>query len=58
MVSLWVVNASPIILLAKVGRLDLLQHRGSLVVIPEAAVHEIQRRGTSDLAVQALAQAH
>jgi predicted nucleic acid-binding protein len=56
-VSLWVVNASPIILLAKAGLLEVLQHLGSPVVIPEAAALEIQRRGASDLSVQALAQA-
>jgi predicted nucleic acid-binding protein len=56
-VSLWVVNASPIILLAKVGLIDLLRGLGPPVVIPEAAVLEIQRRGPSDLGVQALAQA-
>jgi predicted nucleic acid-binding protein len=56
-VSLWVVNASPIILLARVGQLDLLQRLGPAVVIPDAAVLEICRSGPSDPAVQALAQA-
>src|SRR5438105_7114493 len=54
--SLWVVNASPIILLAKVGLVDLLRRVGAPVVIPEAAVREIQSRGPGDPAVQALAQ--
>jgi hypothetical protein len=36
-VSLWVVNASPIILLAKVGLRELLRHLGAPVVVPEAA---------------------
>ena len=57
MVTLWVVNASPIILLAKVGLIDLLQQLGSPVVIPEAAVLEIRRRGSADTAVQALGRA-
>ena len=57
MVSLWVVNASPIILLAKVGLVELLQNLGAAVVIPEAAEREIQRRGPTDAGVQALAQA-
>lgn len=57
MVTLWVVNASPIILLAKVGLLDLLRQLGPAVVIPGAAVLEIQRRGSADPGVQALAQA-
>jgi predicted nucleic acid-binding protein len=53
-----VVNASPIILLARVGQLDLLRRLGPAVVIPEAAVLEIQRKGPTDPAVQALAQAN
>ena len=57
MVTLWVVNASPVILLVQVEQLDLLQHLGACVVIPEAAVLEIQRKGPSDPAVHALAQA-
>jgi predicted nucleic acid-binding protein len=56
-VTLWVVNASPVILLARVGQLDLLQCLGPAVVILEAAVVEIQRRGPADPAVQALTQA-
>jgi predicted nucleic acid-binding protein len=46
-----------VILLVRVGQLDLLQRLGSRVVIPEAAVLEIQRKGPADPAVQALAQA-
>ena len=57
MVSLWVVNASPIILLSKAGLIDVLKHLGCPVVIPEAAAEEIQRRGPSDVSAQALAQA-
>ncbi len=50
-------NASPIILLAKVGLVDLLRQLGPPMVIPEAAVLEIQRHGPTDPAVQALTQA-
>ena len=57
MVSLWVVNASPIILLAKVGLVDVLQRLGAPVVIPAAAVQEIQRGAPTDPGIQALAQA-
>jgi predicted nucleic acid-binding protein len=39
-----------------VGQLDLLQRLGPAVVIPEAAILEIQRKGASDPAVQTLAQ--
>ena len=56
MVTLWVVNASPVILLAPVGQLDLLTRLGPPVVIPTAAVQESLRRGPADPAVQALAQ--
>jgi predicted nucleic acid-binding protein len=55
-VSLWVVNASPIILLAKINLVDLLKQLGPPVVIPGAAVAEIQRRGPTDGAVLALIQ--
>jgi predicted nucleic acid-binding protein len=55
-VTLWVVNASPIIFLAKVGLVDLLQQLGPPVVIPEAVALEIQSHGAADPAAQALAQ--
>ena len=57
MVSLWVVNASPIILLGKVSRIDLLRTLGVDVVIPDKAVIEIERGGTDDPGVRALASA-
>ncbi len=57
MVKLWVVNAYPVILLARAGLFDLLRQLGPPVVIPEAAVWEIQRKGSADPAVRALAQA-
>ena len=37
----WVVNASPLILLAKVDHLDLLDQLSESFVVPEAAVAEI-----------------
>jgi len=40
--SCWVVNASPIIALAKINRLDLLLRGSGTLVIPEAVVDEIQ----------------
>ncbi|MGH8655727.1 MAG: DUF3368 domain-containing protein [Gammaproteobacteria bacterium] len=36
-----VVNASPLIALAKVGRLDLLTSRGQQLIIPEPVAHEV-----------------
>jgi predicted nucleic acid-binding protein len=47
-----------VILLAKVGLLDVLQHLGAPVVIPKPAALEIQRGSPSDPAVQALANAN
>ncbi len=58
MASIWVVNASPIILLSKVGQLELLHHLGSPVQIPQAAVTEIQRGGSGGVGAQALASAN
>lgn len=51
-----VVDASPVIVLAKAGFLDLLAIAGDPVQIPLAVVREIQRIGPQDPAVQALAQ--
>ncbi|MFT3882961.1 MAG: DUF3368 domain-containing protein [Gemmatales bacterium] len=57
MVTHWVVNASPVILLGKTGQLELLRHLGSHIVIPEAAVREVEGRPYSDVSVQALSTA-
>lgn len=47
-----VVNASPLILLARIDRLDLLTSLTKLLVVPEAVIREIQagsdRDGTAD----------
>ena len=51
-----VVNGSPIIVLAKTGFLDLLAVVGDPVQVPVAVVREIQQAGSSDPAVQAVAQ--
>lgn len=53
--SCWVVNASPIIALAKVDRLDLLLSSSRTLVIPEAVADEIQAGPTGDPARTALA---
>ena len=37
-----IVNASPLILLTKVGRPDLLQSTTSIVVVPDTVVAEIE----------------
>jgi len=51
-----VVNASPVIVLAKTGFLDLMRILGDPVVVPTTVVNEIQQAGHNDPAVQALAQ--
>ena len=43
-----IVNASPLITLAKVGRLDLLEDAGIKLVVPEAVAHEVYRGAPED----------
>ena len=51
-----VVNASPLIVLAKTCRLDLLRVIGDPVFVPVTVAQEIQQPGPNDPAAQALAQ--
>lgn len=41
MPEVWVVNASPVILLAKVGRLDLFERLGATPLVPETVLREL-----------------
>ncbi len=50
-----VVNASPLIFLARGGHLDLLRIMGSPLLIPRPVADEIAHRGDSDPTVRALA---
>ena len=50
----WVVNASPLISLAKIGRLDLLRAEGRDVLIPAAVAEEILAGPRDDAASIAL----
>jgi predicted nucleic acid-binding protein len=50
----WVVNASPVIVLAKAERLDLLSHSCREVLMPEAVVAEILAGPPGDRARQAI----
>lgn len=52
-----VVNASPLIVLAHGGLLDLLRVAGDQVLVPAPVVDEIRRRGPADPTVQAMDRA-
>jgi predicted nucleic acid-binding protein len=49
-----VINASPLILLARSGHLGLLRAFANEVWVPEAVAGEIQQRGSGDVTAQAL----
>jgi predicted nucleic acid-binding protein len=51
-----VVDASPLIVLAKAGYLDLLRLAGSTVLVPHDVLHEVQQPGLGDPVAQAIAQ--
>ena len=48
MTRLWVVNASPLIVLGKLSQIDLIVKLADVLVIPEAVVHEIEKGEASD----------
>ena len=50
MSSVWVVNASPLILLGKIGRLDLLFRLSPQVMIPEGVAAELRAGPVTDTA--------
>ncbi|MDQ3583781.1 MAG: hypothetical protein M3495_20230 [Pseudomonadota bacterium] len=50
----WVLNASPLIVLAKSGRLDLLLDRARELLIPEAVAREVGAAPANDPARLAL----
>jgi len=49
-----VVNASPLIFLARAGLIDFLQLAGEIVAVPSPVVKEIRFRGSNDPAVKAV----
>jgi predicted nucleic acid-binding protein len=55
-VTTWVVDASPLVFLAKLGRLDLLRSGADTVFIPPAVLTEIHAK--QDQATRAIEQAH
>lgn len=54
-VEIWIVDASPLISLAKIGRLDLLAAKERRVVIPDAVVSEVLAGPETDPARVAVA---
>ena len=50
-----VVNASPLIFLAKAGLIDFLQQAAPQILVPAAVAEEISRRGQSDITARTLA---
>lgn len=50
------INASPLILLSRVGKLFLLKSVSEEIVVPAAVATEIQQYGAMDVTVEALAQ--
>ena len=53
-----IVNASPLIVLARGGLFDLLRVAGDRVLVPAAVANEISRRGAADPTVQAMREAN
>ena len=54
MTTIWVVNASPLISLGRIGRLDLLEAPDRVLNVPEAVEAEVLAGPVSDPARQAL----
>jgi predicted nucleic acid-binding protein len=50
MIDLWVVNASPLIVLGKIGQLDLLTQLPKDIVVPSAVADEIKAGPENDAA--------
>ena len=51
-VTTWVINASPLILLGKLGRTDLLEGLAQRILVPDAVFREVDA-GVDDAGAQA-----
>lgn len=51
--EIWVINASPLILLGKLGRTDLLESLAQQVIVPQAVIREVAAGAVGDAAMQA-----
>jgi predicted nucleic acid-binding protein len=52
-----IVDASPLILLAKAGRLELLRALGRDLIVPDAVADELRAKGSDDPVVQSVGNA-
>ena len=52
MTESWVVNASPLIFLSRIGRLDLLEKLAASVLVPDAVIREVSAGGAKDSAAK------
>lgn len=51
--EIWVLNASPLILLGKLGRTDLLERLAKQIMVPQAVLREVASGGTADETMEA-----
>ena len=54
MVDVWVCNSSPLISLARIGRLDLIESLAAKILVPATVVREIEAGGDRDSAAHAI----
>lgn len=50
--EIWVINASPLILLGKLGRTDLLENLARRVIVPQAVFREVAAGTADDAAME------
>lgn len=50
--EIWVTNASPLILLGKLGRTDLLENLARRVIVPQAVFREVAAGAAGDAAME------
>ena len=54
MVDVWICNASPLISLARIGRLDLIESLAAEIVVPTTVIREIGAGDSRDGAITAV----
>jgi predicted nucleic acid-binding protein len=53
-VDVWVCNSSPLISLARIGRLDLIESLANRIVVPVTVIREIEAGSGHDDAARAI----